>query len=448
MGSQHGTKNDSKHSRRNAKDNGNKVLATLDSPGDPKQGRKNNWHPRKDPETTASEGIISPAERLKSLSAGSHSSSDYSSEDFIQVDPKVNKSKGSDIESPNDVRPLPRYHNIDVSSSDMSSKSEHDSGSSTGGTSQISDLTHESLSHTTSLTESPPIQVMERPAGFDPDRIPSSIFASKSPSPMEWSVASNESLFSIRIGNNSFSRDHVHKLPGDLPNAEESNKSSESSIFNPRLPGVREMESDRNDVNMGRNFGERVAAATHKTKKDALIATANDQSRVMLQDQELSFNHHLDGGTSNFQTFAIPKKEKHVGSSWCCSNCSCGSCCCIRLSCCSSAVGGQAAAVVSGLVAGAVSGQVAGAVSGRAAGAVVAQAVVAVRVAVAAVGQAAAVVRGQAAAKVASGQAATVVSGQAAVALSGKTVAVVVRCQLVLVVTGHFAVVRKLDKEK
>lgn len=42
---------------------------------------------------------------------------------------------------------------------------------------------------------------------YDPNRIPSSIFASKPASPLEWSVASNESLFSIPVGNGSFSRD-------------------------------------------------------------------------------------------------------------------------------------------------------------------------------------------------------------------------------------------------
>lgn len=53
--------------------------------------------------------------------------------------------------------------------------------------------------------QSPPIQTMGRPgADYDPNRIPSSIFASKAASPMDWSVASNESLFSIGMGNNSF----------------------------------------------------------------------------------------------------------------------------------------------------------------------------------------------------------------------------------------------------
>ncbi|KAH7657555.1 hypothetical protein IHE45_17G029600, partial [Dioscorea alata] len=39
---------------------------------------------------------------------------------------------------------------------------------------------------------------------------PASVFTRTSTTPMEWSVASNESLFSIHLGNSSFSRDHVN----------------------------------------------------------------------------------------------------------------------------------------------------------------------------------------------------------------------------------------------
>ncbi|XP_057510120.1 endochitinase A-like [Actinidia eriantha] len=62
----------------------------------------------------------------------------------------------------------------------------------------------------TSLKQSPPLQTMWRPvSGYDPHRIPSSIFTSKPNAAMEWSVASNESLFSIQMGNTSFSGNNV-----------------------------------------------------------------------------------------------------------------------------------------------------------------------------------------------------------------------------------------------
>ncbi|KAF5730185.1 hypothetical protein HS088_TW20G00557 [Tripterygium wilfordii] len=66
-----------------------------------------------------------------------------------------------------------------------------------------------------SATQSPPLQVMER-VGDDvamPSsayRIPSSVFArTNTNAPMEWSVASNESLFSLHMGNMSFTRDQL-----------------------------------------------------------------------------------------------------------------------------------------------------------------------------------------------------------------------------------------------
>ncbi|KAK4765988.1 hypothetical protein SAY87_007630 [Trapa incisa] len=59
--------------------------------------------------------------------------------------------------------------------------------------------------------EGPPVAQPETglPVGYDPNRIPSSIFNSRTTNPMDWSTTSNESLFSIHMGNNSFSRDHA-----------------------------------------------------------------------------------------------------------------------------------------------------------------------------------------------------------------------------------------------
>uniref|UniRef100_A0A0A0KXK8 Uncharacterized protein n=2 Tax=Cucumis sativus TaxID=3659 RepID=A0A0A0KXK8_CUCSA len=44
----------------------------------------------------------------------------------------------------------------------------------------------------------------------DPNRIPVSIFSGRPSNPTEWSTASNESLFSIHVGNSSFSREHFN----------------------------------------------------------------------------------------------------------------------------------------------------------------------------------------------------------------------------------------------
>ncbi|KAL0450465.1 UNVERIFIED_CONTAM: hypothetical protein Slati_1602900 [Sesamum latifolium] len=57
--------------------------------------------------------------------------------------------------------------------------------------------------------KSPPVQTMDQPEGYDPNRIPASIFSTKGANASDWSVASNESLFSIHTGTNSLSRDHT-----------------------------------------------------------------------------------------------------------------------------------------------------------------------------------------------------------------------------------------------
>ncbi|GFZ10912.1 hypothetical protein Acr_22g0003100 [Actinidia rufa] len=359
-----------------------------------------------------SRGIVAPAKRLESLSSDSSSLSDNSSGDFIQVDPILKNPRVPATVSPNDVGHVRSCYKIDVSS-EISSKSGHDSEWSTCGTSsQVSDLTNETLSHSTSLTESPPTQVMERPHGFDHHRIPPSIFASKPHSPMDWSVASNESLFSIRLGNSSFSRDAGRKLSGELlksgdlqknSNLPEFGESHKASGFTPP-PTIRGKESERKYVNIGRNFGEIEAAPADKKIKDAPIEIASDHSEELLPVSELSFNNCSDEitTTTDTQTFASPIKKKHARSSWYCSNCSCGFCCPTRPSCCSSVPVRPAAAV---------SHQVAAVVVGRAAVAVVIG-----LIAAAVVGQAvAAVVIGRAAAAVVSGQA--VAAGRASAAV-------------------------------
>ena len=72
-----------------------------------------------------------------------------------------------------------------------------------------------------SLTPSDDTAPMSRDECPDPKRIPSSVFErSKSTTPTDWSVASNESLFSISVGNTSFSKDHLflYGKSGDMGN--------------------------------------------------------------------------------------------------------------------------------------------------------------------------------------------------------------------------------------
>lgn len=54
-------------------------------------------------------------------------------------------------------------------------------------------------------------------SGYEPDRIPPSVFASTMTPKQEWSIQSNESLFSIHMGDQSFSK--MYKS-GELTNFE------------------------------------------------------------------------------------------------------------------------------------------------------------------------------------------------------------------------------------
>ncbi|KAL0420755.1 UNVERIFIED_CONTAM: hypothetical protein Slati_3098400 [Sesamum latifolium] len=126
---------------------------------------------------------------------------------------------------------LYKHDKLDISSEALNNLEESISGSQES-TSQCSDITHESTS-CVSVTLSPPIQVMERGGSFDPDRIPDSVFNEPLSTPTDWSAASNDSLFSIRIGNTSFARDYAPRIgadfckSGELPKSGEASKSGE-----------------------------------------------------------------------------------------------------------------------------------------------------------------------------------------------------------------------------
>ncbi|KAL1538789.1 cell wall protein RBR3-like [Salvia divinorum] len=79
-----------------------------------------------------------------------------------------------------------------------------------------------------SPTTSPPVQTMGQPSDYDPGRIPSSVFSSKPANTSDWSVASNDSLFSIHGGNTSFAKDQFRSE--DLARLEEPSN-GQSSLY-------------------------------------------------------------------------------------------------------------------------------------------------------------------------------------------------------------------------
>ncbi|KAJ7971069.1 RNA-binding protein with serine-rich domain like [Quillaja saponaria] len=180
-----------------------------------------------------------------------------------------------------------------------------------------------------SATPSHDLQTMDQPAGYDPNRIPSSIFSSKPATPMEWSVASNESLFSLHLGNNSFSRDHAFLLNNSdewttLPpvekatNSESKNPDMENSgsteaSAEPTNPvtenylGSKEKSSETPKVVLNEtpevNNKEKMAPA-----EDARISTRSDTSSMSTQ----SFRFPVFVADSVRNSTSTVESEKHL----------------------------------------------------------------------------------------------------------------------------------------
>lgn len=98
------------------------------------------------------------------------------------------------------------------------------------------------------LTESPVLQVMERPKTSDPSL--------DDDSSNRWSMDSNDSLFSLRMGNDSFTKDHSLSISGEMTGIGEL---SLSEAYLPRVspshrsesrdsPSVKAVDGVRKDV--------------------------------------------------------------------------------------------------------------------------------------------------------------------------------------------------------
>ncbi|XP_047321041.1 uncharacterized protein LOC124925113 [Impatiens glandulifera] len=81
--------------------------------------------------------------------------------------------------------------------------------------------------------------------GYDSNRIPSAVFSRKPTNRMEWSVASNESLFSIHMGNNSFSMGPDMMMPFDFGNEMKPGLNDANAPFG--LPTTAEGVENSND---------------------------------------------------------------------------------------------------------------------------------------------------------------------------------------------------------
>ncbi|XAR71298.1 hypothetical protein NMG60_11028495 [Bertholletia excelsa] len=161
--------------------------------------------------------------------------------------------------------------------------------------------------------QSPPIQTMCWPeTGYDPNRIPSSIFASKPSTTMEWSVASNESLFSLHMGKNSFRRDSsvlLSRYEEPVKPDESSNFTSETK-FNglaPTLPTVVEGASDSII-----NESATVSVAAKETEEDQ-----RQESTPLVVGARLSTSSTVSGARAS-TTASCSRRSGESGTSGCC----------------------------------------------------------------------------------------------------------------------------------
>ncbi|PRQ40641.1 hypothetical protein RchiOBHm_Chr4g0438271 [Rosa chinensis] len=245
-------------------------------------GRPSPAVPSKVVEATAKGGHQRvPSDKLLSFTSTSSSGSDTSMDDLFQVD-------SNRFSTSTHIPPLPKDY---------------------GPNSPYRPSTSRASNVTNGLpTESPAVQMMERYGGYDPYRIPSSVFDTSNVSNkeiLEWSAASNESLFSLHLGNSSFSRDHILMLSDLGPT-----KSSELLEISPRTPPP-VVETEMSRIEEGReSAAEEVADANIKDTEHA-SAENHSEGRVPPAPKSPSLAHsrHSDGsglsGTST-RSFAFP----------------------------------------------------------------------------------------------------------------------------------------------
>ncbi|CAN1818516.1 hypothetical protein LINPERHAP1_LOCUS28404 [Linum perenne] len=144
--------------------------------------------------------------------------------------------------------------------------------------------------------------------GYDPKRIPSSVFASKSGKGIDWSVASNESLFSIHMGNNSLSRDQIAMLykSGELAmlDQEYSNNNNQpptSSTWQPPLPHPRNQP-----INIVHVHVHVPTNTNNNTNNNVITTTAGDTPSVTRNSTTSSCSGVTMNSSNSTNSFHFP----------------------------------------------------------------------------------------------------------------------------------------------
>ncbi|KAF2282325.1 hypothetical protein GH714_043854 [Hevea brasiliensis] len=149
---------------------------------------------------------------------------------------------------------------------------------------------------------------MERPAGTTASpsyRIPSSIFASKSSAPNDWSVASSESLFSIHMGNMSFTRDEANWL-GKSGEIGLIGDHALSGSFSPMFDfSSQRHSSNQSPNNISGEIEQRTEAKMRKNINDNEADAGKQKSPVNKSHRSASLRGS-DVSASSVKSFAFP----------------------------------------------------------------------------------------------------------------------------------------------
>ncbi|KAK1381098.1 hypothetical protein POM88_027842 [Heracleum sosnowskyi] len=271
-----------------------------------------------------------PDSGKKSRSSHPASASSFSSEsssDFFHIDAKMlNKSSTFHAGSPKDKEDSqsPKEKEKNDKPGESYKSKDCDKTSLTDATSQVSHAISNPTSQTMSPAELPPKQVMERSGDYDPNRIPASVFEDRPSSSMDWSAASNDSLFSLNIGNNSFSREQFlmsgdmfgedvnrsdelydsgeWNKSGELNKPGEANK-SELPPLSPigKLHKIKTMDADKKTINVDKNPKQ-----TKATDEDVSDQLEKVKCELDGKGNSSMINRLSDESASSSQSFAFP----------------------------------------------------------------------------------------------------------------------------------------------
>ncbi|KAK8260019.1 hypothetical protein V6Z12_D13G094500 [Gossypium hirsutum] len=219
-------------------------------------------------ETESSKVVSAKQQRLSSSS----SSSTSSTEDQFQANKKLSESRSG----------------IAFTSSSKPDDEHHVSATATS-TSRVP-----SFVHGPTVTISPPLQMMDQEGGYDPYRISSSVFKRRnSLTPADWSIASNESLFSIQVENNSFSREHfLNSKSGEFSKSDE-----ELFALSP--------STDKKSVEFEKSEGTLISDDGAKDKTDPSAEEPNEEKPTYPPRFWTSPTHSDVGTTVNSFAFTV-----------------------------------------------------------------------------------------------------------------------------------------------